>query len=176
MRKPLFTVAAIFTCALLLLSANAARAQGHDLITAIQLTENYFAAVGKGDAKALLKLMTKSNADEFKQQIAAIPSMLKTQALLMQKSEYEIVSARKDSVDDEIEVKVNLNLPYLPALFKGGPEISRGSFATEYAYLESWSKAAYELLKKAEAPEMDEERMTIVIIKENGAWKIDEEY
>lgn len=168
----------VLFCGLCLLIAAPLHAKNNDLADAMQVIDTYVETYQKGDANSLLKLMSKDFQAETKEEWAELPHLFQLKSILLQKSEYEIIAIEKDAYDDEVEIAVTVSLimPDIDQIMSTIPESVLDEFETDAELIEFMVKKLPELLVNAEKFDKNEERIDITLIKENGRWKVDEEY
>lgn len=169
-------ICALF-CTLCLLAAAPLYAQTNDLTAAMQAIDTYIETYRSGTPDDLLKLMTKDFQGQTKDEWAEIPGLFELKSLLLQKSEYEIVMLEKDTYDGrvEIEAAVALIMPDIEQIFSTIPESALNELETDAEVLGYMLKKLPELLTNTEKYDKTEEEIDILLVKENGQWKIDEE-
>lgn len=174
MKKLIF---ALFACLCVLVAAPV-YAQNNDLIDAMQVVDNYIEAYRKGDSDALLKLMTKEFHEETREEWAEIPYMFQFKSLILNTAEYEIIAVEKDTYDGEvyIEVVISLTMPDFDQVLASIPESTLKELATDEEMIQFMVKKLPDLLKNSEKYDKTEEDFDITLVKENGQWKVDEEY
>lgn len=168
---------ALIAC-LCALTAVPGYAQNNDLIDAMQVIDAYIDAYRQGDADGLLKLMSKDFQKETREEWSETPSLFQLKSLILNTAEYEIIAVEKDTYDDEvyIEAVVVLTMPDLDQVFAGVPESTLDEFETDEEMIQFMVKKLPDLLKNTAKYDKSEEDFDITLVKEDGQWKIDEEY
>lgn len=158
-------------CGLCFLAAVPAYAQTNEVAAATEVVKAYYDMSIKGDVKGSFQYMTKEYRAETEELLAANEGLLELGTLLLQKTEYEIVAVEPDGKDMLVDIVTTM--PDMDQLFlkaSGGLDPNLG----EEEFTDALIKNAIELLKKETFP-LAEDEVAMILIKEDGQWKIDDE-
>lgn len=160
-------------CGLCLLITAPACAQTNDTDQAAKVVKAYYDTSIKGDVKAAMAYMSENYRAETEELLAETEGLLELGALLLKRSAYEIITVKQQ--DQNIVATVIVTMPDMDYIFFEASE-GMDSEENEEAFTRLLIKQATELVVKQENIPLTENETTIVLIKENDQWKIDEEY
>ena len=160
-------------CGLCLLTAAPVYAQTDDVAAATAVIKAYYDTSIKGDVKASMEYMTATYRAETEELLASTDGLMELGVLLLKRSEYEIISVKPQ--DQNMIAIINVTTPDMDHIFlKASEDINADVSDEEFTRI--IIKEASKLVTQQQDFPMTEDEITMVLIKENGQWKIDEEY
>lgn len=158
----------ILFCVVCILSAAPAWAQDADIEAATKVVDDFYNLQKQGRHEAVLELMTdpiRSKTAAEWEQFAPIREYILT---VMQKSTHKIVAA--EMVDNVIHVTIEVTMPDTQTM---AAKVEKGIPANlpQDEYLHAWNDNAVKILQTEKLPTMAN-KITMVLVKENGSWKI----
>lgn len=164
-------IALTLLCGLCLFVAAPVYAQTNE-VAATEVVKAYYDTAIKGDVKGSFKYMTKAYRAETEELLAANEGLLELGTLLLTRTEYEIIDMAPDG--ENMLVDIVTTMPDMDQLFLKASE-GLDPNLDEAAFTDALIKNAIQLIKKETFP-LAKDDVAMILIKEDGQWKIDDEF